>query len=224
MISPKALLRYDGCMVAFTRSLLFVVPFILSVPAGQDGVSIRVAGNAQRIAGRNIEGKAYVPLAELADALGAKLTVSRSGPASDIDILITPNANAKSVFDDTAEAVFEIDGDTSQWKVIPNSNNRMRIRDFVSTKESWTYRGELEVAPNSFLVEGRVPRSTATLSFYCVMKDKDGKTMDRKIVSVEGVSYEGGKYPFTLDARNITEKVPKTVGLRFNSASDPVDR
>ncbi|MBC8066243.1 MAG: hypothetical protein H7Y17_15535 [Chlorobia bacterium] len=200
---------------------LFVASFVaLSLSVEEEAFTLRMTGSAKRITGKVLAGKDYVALQDLASIMGAKVTVERNS-ANQRDLLLVSGADSKGGFDDAGEANFEIEADTSAWKVIPNTSGKMRVRDFTTTKESWNHVGELEVAPSSFLVEGRIPRGQSILSFYCVFKDAEGKTMDRRITHVTGVSFEGGKYPFTINAGNQTGKLPKTIGLRFNSAYEP---
>lgn len=183
-------------------------------------LSIKVSGSDKELVGKVVDGKDMVPLADIAQAMGAQIDIQKLTPTDRVATLTLPTT--KSVFEDNVDTVIPVDGDTSTWLPVANSESKMRVRDFVRPKEKWDVQGEIDVLKNSIMVQGRPPRDTVNLTFYAVFKDKEGKTLGRKNIVVKDVAPEGGRYPITINLyRNDGSNVlPATVGLRFNAASD----
>lgn len=181
---------------------------------------VKVAGSDKEVVAKVVDGKDMVPLADLAQALGVQLDVQKLTPTDRVATITMPAA--KPVFEDNADTIIPVDGVTSTWLTVANSESKLRVRDFVRAKDKWDILGEIDVTKNSMLVQGRPPRDSMDLHFYVVFKDRDGKTLGRKNIVVKGVSPEGGRYPITVNLyRNDGSTVlPATVGLRFNAASE----
>lgn len=183
-------------------------------------LSIKVSGSDKELVGKVVDGKDMVPLADLAQAMGAQVDIQKLTPTDRVATLTLPMT--KSVFEDNVDTLIPVDGDSSVWLTVANSESKMRVRDFVRAKEKWDMQGEIDILKNSILVQGRPPRDSVNLNFYAVFKDKEGKTLARKNITVKDVAPEGGRYPITINLyRNDGSNVlPATVGLRFNAASD----
>lgn len=179
---------------------------------------VRVAGNPNPATGIVVGGKEYVSLTELAKLMGASLT--NGGSDGGREVVLVPS-EPKSGFDEGPDTRIEVDADTPDWIVIGNSNGKLRVRDFTRSKDSWNLVGELDVARQSIMAQGRIPSGKMSLEFYLVMKDETGKTISRQTFSVQGVSFDGGRYPIVINLQNNTAKLPKSVTLRYNSASEP---
>ncbi len=184
-------------------------------------LTIKVAGTESEVLGRVVDGKDMVPLADISQALGAQLEIQKRTPTDRVATITMPTP-AKSVFQDNADTIIPVDGDTSVWLLVANSDSKIRVRDFVRPKDKWDMQGEIDIERNSIMVQGRPPRDNVVLNLYAVFKDKDGKTIGRKNIVVNDVSPEGGRYPITINLyRNDGSNVlPVTVGLRFNAAAD----
>lgn len=183
-------------------------------------LSIRVAGSDAEVMGSVVGGKDMVPLVDLAKLMGAQLDVRKATPTDRIATLTL--ATPKPAFDDGADTVLPVDGDTSNWITISNSDGKLRVRDFVRAKESWVMQGELDVAKGGITIQGRPPRDTMSLTFYVVFKDATGKTLGRRNMEIKGVSYDGGRYPIAINLSrgDGSSALPATVGFRFNSAQE----
>lgn len=176
----------------------------------------KVAGNPAGVTGIVVGGQEYVPLSSFAALMGGTLTNGRDDKgAKEITVTI---ATPKATFDEDPDSSFVVDGDTSKWINVANSGEKIRIRDFIRNKDSWDIRGEMQVARQSLLAGGRIPRDQMTLSFYVVFRDKEGKTIGRQVIEVKEVSYDGGRYPITVNTMNSTSHLPETISIRFNSA------
>jgi hypothetical protein len=182
-------------------------------------LAVKIAGGGKEVLGTVVAGKDMVPLVDLAKLLGAQLDIKKTTPTDRVATLtLTP---PKPPFDDENDTVIPVDGDTSTWQTVANSENHLRVRDFVRAKDSFNLVGELEVAKNSITVQGQAPRDTMTLNFYVIFKDAAGKTLGRKNMQVNGVSFEGGRYPISINTyREPDRTLPATVGLRFNAAAE----
>jgi len=185
-----------------------------------EAVSIRLAGDTAPVAGIVVDGKDYVPVDQLAAKLGAKVQVDRTSTGQRQLIWSPGEAPLAKGFDDGPENMVTLFDDAKSWHTIDGSKGKMRVRDFVKGSDGWKLTGELEVAPESVLVDGRIPRGPATLQFYVVCRDREGKSVSRYLISVPKVSYEGGRYPITVNGYYGGSTLPATVSLRYNGAEE----
>ncbi len=190
----------------------------LSAP---ESVSIRLAGESAAIRGVVVDGKDYAPVEELAGKLGAKTAVDHL-PSGGRQIILTPGVAAAKGFDESAETAISLADDTKTWHTIDGSHGHLRVRDFVkgSGSDAWKLTGELEVAPESILLDGRIPRGRVNLQFYVTCRNGDGKTVSRYMQNVQNVAYDGGRYPITVNGYYGANILPATITLRFNAADE----
>jgi len=165
-----------------------------------------------------VSGTEYVSLKDTADMFGGKLTTSRTDQG-DKEVMLTLDA-PKVGFNDDPDTVIPVDGDTATWQTLANSNGVVRVREFTRAKDAWDITGEMDVARQSLLAEGRVPRAPMVVNIYAVSRDADGKVIDRYVTHIKDVSFDGGRYEIKINTQNSTGHLPKTVGLRFNSAQE----
>lgn len=183
-------------------------------------LTVRVSGSETKISGAVVGGRDMVALSDVATLLGAQIDIAKMTPTDRIATLTL--APEKTGFDDGKDTVVTVDSNTAEWIPVAGSNGKMRIRDFVRGKDSWVTTGELEVAKNSILIQGRPPRDLVMLGFYVVLKDAANNTMGRKSIFIKDVSPEGGRYPISiaLDRGDGNTNLPAWVGIRFNGATE----
>jgi hypothetical protein len=183
-------------------------------------LTVRVAGGEKEVAGTIVAGKDMVSLSEVVKLLGGQLEIQKPTPTDRIALITL--APPKPPFDDSADTMISVDGDTSAWLPMANSDNKLRVRDFVRAKDSWNSIGEIDVAKGAIMIQGRPPRDTMTLSFYVVYKDAAGKTLGRRTMEVKNVSFDGGRYPIAINLSrgDNSSALPASVGLRFNAATE----
>jgi len=178
----------------------------------------KVAGNSAGVTGIIVGNQEYVPLGSFAALMGGTLTNSRNDKG-EREIVVTV-APPKASFDEDPDSTFVVDEDTSKWIPVANSGEKIRMRDFIRDKDSWDVKGEIQVARQSVLAAGRVPRDEMYLEFYIVLRSKEGKTLGRQVVGIKGVSFDGGRYPITINTQNSSGHLPDSISVRFNSATE----
>ena len=193
---------------------------VLSVFQQSDKFTFKVSGMQGSAHGIVVAGTEYVSLKETADLLEGKLTTARTDEG-DKEVTMALGA-PKAGFNDEPDTTIPVDGNTSAWQTLANSNGAIRLREFTRAKDSWNLVGEMEVARQSVFAEGRVPRGPMILNVYAVSRDSDDKAIDRYTAQVKDVSFDGGRYKITINTENPTGHLPATVGLRFNFALDTV--
>jgi hypothetical protein len=191
----------------------------LGVATAPDAVLIKLAGDPVPIAGIVVDGKDYAPVDVLAERLGAKTMIDHDEAGKRL-VIYTPGAATAKGFDDGPDTKVPLKMDAPTWQAVTGSHGKIRVHDFIADKDPWTIVNEIEVAPDSILVDGRIPRGRVVLSFYITCQDKDGKTVSRMLVPVPNVSYAGGRYPISVAGYYGGPSLPATVSFRYNSAEE----
>lgn len=199
------------------KPVLLIASLASATFLAQDTVTVRVSGGSRPIPGYIVNGKTMVDVEDISQVLGAKVSNSKDATGKREVIWTNPSNNAKT-FDDSPDTQIIVDGDNSTWQSVANSKASIRIRDF--TFDNYSANGEMDILPQSIMVEGREPRERLELTFYVIFKDAEQKTLGRRLVKVDSISFDGGRYPISFSWYQVSNQKPRTILVRFNSARE----